>query len=287
VLADGRAIRASESEHPDLFWALRGSACGLGVVSSFDFRLHEVAEVVGGLLIHPGAEAETVLRRFRDFAAGAPDEFCGLAVLTSAPPFPFLDAAWHGKPAVILELCWCGQPERGEQALAPLVQSPDVLGAHVGRMPYARWQKMLDPAAPPGRFNYWKTLNFSSLGDAEIGQLADAVLSLPTPVTEIHVQHLGGTVARAAPASTAFASREARFFVNLIGVALDADAFAAAREGVRALYSRLTPAAMASVMPNFTDRDDGAAAENTGSALAERLRRVRNRYDPTGVFAPR
>src|SRR5665213_118211 len=105
VLPDGRFVRASADEHADLYWALRGGAGGLGVVTNFEYHLHTLHDVLAGLVIHPADRALEVLRAFRDFSAAASDEFCGLAVIAHGPPLPFLDAAWHGRPVVILALC--------------------------------------------------------------------------------------------------------------------------------------------------------------------------------------
>jgi FAD binding domain len=285
VLADGRVVRASASEHPDLFWGLRGGAGGLGVVTSFDFSLHPLPGVLAGLIVYPGDAASTVLRGLRDFADDAPDEFCGVGVITTAPPFPFLDSAWHGKPVAIVAVCWCGQPEDGEVAMAPLLESPAPLAVHVGTMPYTAWQKALDPSAPPGRFNYWKTVNFDVLSDDAIDAIAAVGQRLPTPTTELHVQHLGGAVARVPAADTAFGSRSARFFVNLIGVAESSAGFEAARAGVRALRAVLAPQALATAMPNFTDFDDGDPAAAAGPTLSKRLTSLRAQYDPNGLFS--
>src|ERR1700733_919260 len=107
VLADGRFVRASAEEHPDLYWGLRGGAGGFGVVTSFEYRLHPLREVLAGLVIHPAERGMEALRAFRDFAAAAPDEFCGIAVVAHAPPLPFLDPTWHGRPVVVFAVCWC------------------------------------------------------------------------------------------------------------------------------------------------------------------------------------
>src|SRR3984957_6542152 len=120
VLADGRYVRASAEEHADLYWGLRGGAGGLGVVTSFEFQLHPLREVLAGLVIHPAEHALEALRAFRDFAAAAPDEFCGIAVIAHAPPLPFLDPAWHGRPVLMFAMCWCGDLAEGEAALAAL-----------------------------------------------------------------------------------------------------------------------------------------------------------------------
>ncbi len=116
VLADGRFVRASPQEHADLYWGLRGGAGGLGVVTSFDFNLHPLREVLAGLIVHPAEHAGEALRAFRDYAADAPDEFCGIAVIAHGPPLPFLDPAWHGRPLLMFAVCWCGDAAAGRSS---------------------------------------------------------------------------------------------------------------------------------------------------------------------------
>jgi FAD/FMN-containing dehydrogenase len=284
VLADGRCVRASAAENADLYWGLRGGAGGLGVVTRYDFRLHPLSDVLAGLLIHPLAGARAVLRGFRDFAATAPDEFCGLAVLAHAPPLPFLDPSWHGRPVAIIALCWCGDAAAGERAIAPLRALGEPLADHVGVMPYVRWQQMQDAGAPAGRHQYWKTANYATLDDATLDELAAAALHLPTAHTEIHVQHMGGAVARVPAEDTAFAHRDAAFFINLIGASADGAGFGAMRGAVRGLYDRIAPRALPGLLPNFTSRDEVDAAGRHGQAHAARLEALRRRYDPAGLF---
>ena len=285
VLADGRFVRASTDEHPDLFWGLRGGGGGLGVVTGFEFALHPVSQVYAGVLVRPAEEAALVLRTFRDFAAEAPDEFCGLVALKQAPPLPFLDAAWYGRPVAIIALCWSGDLALAEEVLAPLRQVGSPIVDHLGPMPYVQWQHLQDVGTPSGRYHYWKTTSYRSLPDTAIGTLAAAALALPTSLSEIHVQHFGGVVARVPPEETAFAQRDAGLFVNLIGVTQWAEEFPLLRERVRGLHGRIADGSLPGLLPNFTDRDDGAVAEQLGPRFAERLQALRRRYDPAGRFA--
>ncbi len=285
VLADGRFVRASAEEHADLFWGLRGGAGGLGVVTSFEFQLHPLREVLVGLVVHPAERAIQALRAFRDFAATAADEFCGIAVVANAPPLPFLDPAWHGRPVVIFALCWSGAIAAGERALAPLRGHGHPLADHIGPVPYAKWQQMQDPTAPAGRYYYWKTANYASLRDGTLEQLAAAAHRLPSPLSEIHVQHMGGAVARIPVENSAFAHREAQFFVNLIGVVEEQGHLAAMREGIRALYDQASNEALPGILANFSDQDDTDEVRQFGRPYAERLAALRHRYDPAGTLA--
>jgi hypothetical protein len=287
VLADGRFVRASADEHPDLFWGLRGGGGGggLGVVTGFEFAVHPVHQVYAGVVVRPAEEAALILRTFRDFTKDAPDTFCGMVVLIHAPPLPFLNASWYGRPVVITPLCWSGDLASAEDVLAPLRRVGSPLVDHLGPMPYAQWQHLQDMGAPSGRHHYWKTASYPSLPDAAIETLADAALSLPTSLTEIHVQHLGGAVARIAAEQTAFTQRDAGAFVNLIGVTQWPEEFPLMRERVRALHARLASGALPSVLPNFSDSDDGSVTDQLGAGAAGRLRELRMRYDPAGRFA--
>jgi FAD/FMN-containing dehydrogenase len=286
VLADGRFVRASADEHPDLFWGLRGGGGGLGVVTGFEFELHPVNQVYAGVVVRPAEEAALLLRTFREFTADAPDAFCGLVVLIHAPPLPFLDASWYGRPVAITALCWSGGPGSGEEALAPLRRVGSPIVDHVGPMPYVQWEHLQDVGAPSGRHHYWKTVSYRSLSDSAIETLASAALSLPTSLSEIHVQHLGGAVARIPAEETPFAQRDAGVFVNLIGTTQWPEEFSSMRERVRALHERLQIGALRRPLPNFSDRDDGRVADQLGPESAARLQALRHRYDPEGRFVP-
>jgi hypothetical protein len=286
VLADGRFVRASAEEHPDLYWGLRGGGGGLGVVTGFEFALHPVRQVYAGVVVRPAEEAALILRAFRDFAIEAPDAFCGMVVFVHAPPLPFLDASWFGRPVVVTPLCWSGDLAAAEDALAPLRRVGSPIVDHLGPMPYVQWQHLQDAGAPSGRYHYWKTSSYRSLPDAAIETLAAAALSLPTSLSEIHVQNLGGAVGRVAQSETPFAQRDAGVFVNLIGATQWSDEFSSMRDRVRALHERMAPGALPCPLPNFTDRDDGIVSNQLRPESAERMQALRRRYDPAGRFAP-
>jgi hypothetical protein len=285
VLADGRFVRASAAENTELFYGLRGGAGGFGVVTSFEFQLHPLRQVLAGLIVRSAAEAGNALRIFRDFASAAPDEFCGVMVIAHAPPLPFLPASRHGEPVVISALCWCGDLDAGERALEPLHRFGSPLAVHIGAMPYVQWQHMLDGSAPAGRQQYWRNATFDGLSEATIGVLAAAATDLPTRCSEIHVQHLGGAVARTAERDTAFASRRAAFFVNIVGATPWPEEFGGLRERVRQLHEQLAIAALPGLLPNFSDRDDGDVTARLDAARARRIGSLRRRYDPQGLFA--
>ncbi|HEX4511039.1 MAG TPA: FAD-binding oxidoreductase [Burkholderiaceae bacterium] len=285
VLADGRCLHVSEEQEPDLFWGLRGGAGGFGVVTRLELQLHPVSQVLAGLVVYPGTESAAVLRCLRDTCLEAPDEFCGLAVLATAPPFPFLDAAWHGRSVCVLAVCWSGELATGERMLEPLRHAGQALADVIHPLPYAQWQGMLDPSAPPGRSQYWKSVNFSSLDDATIDLLVAAAQTRPTPLTEIHLQHLGGAVARVPASACAFGHRDAAFFVNLLGTTTEPAGFDPMRSWIRELHARLSSRALPGQMPNFSGADDLDSIGRFGAAHATRLQALRARLDPDKLFA--
>jgi FAD/FMN-containing dehydrogenase len=284
VLADGRFIRASPSEHADLFWGLRGGGGGLGVVTGFEFQLHPLRQVLAGLVVHCAERGADALRFFRDFASGAADEFCGLAIIAHAPPLPFIEPEWHGRPVIMFAICWSGDLEAGERALAPLRAWGSPLVDHVGKMPYAQWQRTQDPAAPRGHYYYWKTANFAALSDATLTELAAMAHCLPTMRSEIHVQHMGGAVARLPADDAAFAHRDAHFFVNYIGQTDALGALGQLRAAIRALHDKAAGEALPGVLPNFTDQDDNDAVRQLGVRNAARLSSLRRSNDAAGLL---
>ena len=191
--ADGGVVVASDSENADLFWGIRGGGGNFGVVTSFEFRAHPVGpEILSGLIVHPFADAPSVLRACRDFQKDAPDEVTVWIVMRKAPPLPFLPEEVHGTEVVILAATYTGDMADGEVALAPLraIGHPiaDVIGPH----PFVGWQQAFDPLLTPGQRNYWKTHDFGELSDGLIDTALEYVATLPDPQCEVFFAQLGG-----------------------------------------------------------------------------------------------
>src|SRR4029079_2307468 len=174
VTAAGEVVRASEAEHPDLFWALRGGGGNFGVVTRFEFRLHPVGpNLLSGLIVYPLSEAKSVLQQYRAFVASAPEELTVWTVLRQAPPLPFLPEDVHGNEMVALALIYAGDPKGGEPLIEPLRRFGAPWGEHIGVQPYVAWQQAFDPLLTPGARNYWKSHNLTTLQDG----LIDAVIA--------------------------------------------------------------------------------------------------------------
>jgi len=286
VTAAGEQVRASEADHPDLFWAIRGGGGNFGVVTSFEFALHPVGpEVIAGLLVHPFSAAGDVLREYRRLVAKAPDELCCWAVMRKAPPLPFLPPEVHGTEVLILALCYGGDLESGAKAAAPFKAIGKPIADVVGPHPYAGWQTAFDPLLTPGARNYWKSHDFVELGDGVIEVLLEAVRGLPTPECEIFIASLGGAINRVPPAATAYPHRNVNFVVNVHTRWRSPSDDERCVRWARGLYEAAAPFATGGVYVNFMPGDE-AQRVRTGAygANYDRLATLKAKYDPKNLF---
>jgi FAD/FMN-containing dehydrogenase len=277
VTADGERVRASAEEHPDLFWALRGAGANFGVVTSFEYRLHPVGPtVLGGMVVHPLANARNVLRFHREFAAGQPDELTTYAALLTTP---------DGAQVVALVCCYAGSPEEGERVVAPLRQLGPPVADMIGPMPYVAVQGMIGEGFPAGRLNYWKSSLLGELGDEVIEALADFASRVPSPLTAVAIADTHGAYGRVASDATAYAHRDLPFDLVILSSWTDPAEVEANITWTRALYDAVRPYTGTGVYVNDLDRDEGQerVREAYGANYA-RLAEVKQRWDPDNVF---
>lgn len=286
VLASGRFVQTDAAQEPDLFWALRGGGGNFGVVTSFEYRLHPLDhEVLAGLVVYPIDQAPGVFDGYRRFTAAASDEMTAWLVLRKAPPLPFLPAAVHGTPVVIVAFCWIGDPAHGAEVTRALHGFGQPAGTHAGPMPFAGWQTAFDPLLAPGARNYWKSHDFKALTADVERLLCDAVASLPTDECEAFVGHLGAAVNRVGAGDTAYPHRDVEFVINVHTRWRDAADDARCIAWARALFDALTPHATGGVYVNFMPDDEAqrVAAGAYGPNHA-RLSALKARYDPGNLF---
>jgi FAD/FMN-containing dehydrogenase len=285
VTAAGELVRASATEYPDLFWALRGGGGNFGIVTSFDFTLHPLGpEVMSGLIVHPFADAAELLPQFRRIVANAPDELTVWAVMRKAPPLPFIPAEWHGKEVLIFAACYSGDMKDGEKAMKPLrgLGKPiaDVIGPH----PFTGWQAAFDPLLTPGARNYWKSHDFADLPDAAIKVIVAAAGNLPSPECEVFIAHVGGAMGRVAPDAMAWSNREPHFVMNAHTRWRDPAADATCIAWARQLSDATAPFATGSVYVNFMPDDEKGRVEKAYGRNYRRLAEIKRRYDPDNLF---
>jgi len=285
VTAAGEVVRASASESPDLFWALRGGGGNFGVVTRFEFRLHLVGpQVLSGLIVYPIAQAKSVLQQYREFMAKAPDELSVWTVLRKAPPLPFLPAEAHGTGVVVLALLYVGDPKQGQSLIEPLRKFGTPLGEHVGAQPYVAWQQAFDPLLTPGARNYWKSHNFSTLKDGLFDAVIEAIGTLPSPQCEIFFGAIGGATTRPAPDSAAYAHRDAKYVMNVHGRWDDAADDQRCIAWARDFFKASAPFASSGVYVNFLTADEIDRVRSAFGPNYDRLARVKRKYDPDNLF---
>jgi FAD/FMN-containing dehydrogenase len=285
VTADGALVHASASEHPDLFWALRGGSGNFGVVTGFEFQLHPLGpNVFAGLVVYPFDQAKKVLVGYREWLPSLPDDATVWVVARKAPPLPFLPPAWHGKEVVVLALFYAGDPKAGEQVLAPAQTFGTPVGSHVGVMPYAAWQQAFDPLLTPGARNYWKSHNFAEISDGAIDALIDSVKHLPSPHCEIFFGCIGGQTMRVKPDATAYPHRDTLFAVNVHGRWETAGEDAAGIAWARDFFEKTKQYATGGVYVNFLTADEGARLHSAYGTNYERLATIKKKYDPSNMF---
>lgn len=286
VTVAGEVVRASATDHPDLFWAIRGGGGNFGVVTRFEFRLHPVGpDLLTGLIVYPIAEAKSVLQKYRAFAAKAPNDLSVWVVLRKAPPLPFLPEAVHGTEVVILALCHAGDPKQGEALVEPLTHWGTPVGAFVGVQPYAAWQQAFDPLLTPGARNYWKSHNFTKLEDGLFDTVLASISTLPSPQCEIFFAGLGGAVSEPGAESTAYAARDAQFVMNVHGRWDDAADDKRCIDWSRAFFKASAPFATGGAYVNFMTAEEDDRVQAAYGPNYKRLAELKRKYDPDNVLA--
>ena len=285
ITAEGKKLRASETENRDLFWAIRGGGGNFGVVTQFEFQLFPLGpEIVAGLIVFPFNQAKQILTKYRQFVDSAPEELNVWVVLRKAPPLPFLPETVHGKEVVVLPIFYCGAVAEAEKLIAPLRGFGTALGEHIGAQPYVQWQKAFDPLLTPGARNYWKSHNFTELADGALNSIIEFAGKLPSPQCEIFLGLIAGAPNRIAADSMAYAHRDARFVLNVHGrwdeAADDQKCIGWARE----FFKASAPYASAGAYVNFMTAEEGDRVAAAYGSNYERLVEIKRRYDPENVF---
>ena len=192
VLADGRVVTASETEDPDLFWAIRGGGGNFGVITSFEFDAHPVDIVTGGIAAHPLDAAVEVLDMYHQFTKNLDDDTTAFCGLVHAPD-------GSGTKIVATPVCHCGDATKAESDLRPLREFGPPLLDMIGPMPYPVVNTLLDDAFPKGALNYWKSAFFTELSEAAVRTMVDAFEAAPSIMSGMVVEHFHGAVTRVDP----------------------------------------------------------------------------------------
>jgi FAD/FMN-containing dehydrogenase len=276
VTANGDVITASEDEHPDLFWALRGGGGNFGVVTSFEYQLHPVDQLLAGMVIYPRSQAREILRYHRDFSQSAPDEVISVAGLMSSP---------EGDPVIALPVCYCGPLAEGERVLAKLRHLGTPLADDIGPKSYVEVQNMLDPAAfPHGMERYWKSSFLKEPGDNVLDLAYEYASQTTSPLSMILLYLVHGAASRVSPQATAFGLRDDLWNLDVIGQWLDPMEADQHIQWVRDCWGALEPHATGGVYVNHLGADEPERVRAAYGHNYDRLIQVKQTYDPTNFF---
>ncbi len=285
VTADGRIVRASESENPDLFWGLRGGSGNFGIVTAFHLRLHELGPIVlGGLLVYPVERARELLRFYRDFMRTAPDEVGSALAFICAPPEDFVPKEVQGQPIVGVVCCYAGSVEDGEKAFQPLRDFGPVMDM-VQPMPYVVVQSLLDPANPKGRLNYWTGDFYDDLPDEAVDVLVAKATQPVSPFSQMIVIPVGGAVERVDDDAMAFGQRSALFNIHYLSMWEDPADTATNIAYTKELSTAMKPWSTGGAYLNFLADEGQARVEAAfGARKYARLRELKKKWDPDNLF---
>ena len=282
VTADGSFLTCSEGRNEDLVWAIRGGGGNFGVVTSFEFRLHEVTDILGGPTFFP-VDGD-ILRGYRGFIPDAPEKLGAVFAFTMAPPLPFLPEAWHGKPVAAVVACWTGAEEEGREALRPLGEWGPVVGAHVGRMPYPALNALFDPLVPPGLYNYWKASFVREISEGAIDAHIEHGAKVPCMESGTFLFPIDGACQRVAPEATAFTYRDVPFATVVSGAWPDPGDTERNIGWVRRYHEALRPYSEEGGYVNFMSGDDEDRVRANYRHNHDRLVEIKRRYDPQNLF---
>ncbi|MEM7335748.1 MAG: FAD-binding oxidoreductase [Chloroflexota bacterium] len=290
VTADGRLIRTSLTENPDLLWGLRGGGGNFGIATSFTFQLHPVGpEVMFVFVLHDGSgdKMKEAVKYYRDFADQAPNEVCTLAALGIVPPEPeIFPEEIHGKPFVLMGGLYAGSVEAGQKALQPLLDFGEPLIDFSGPTSYVEAQQAFDEDYPNGHRYYWKSLNLAHLNDEVIDTLVEHARQQVSPASTIDLWHIGGAVREFGPEDGAFFGRGSAF---LLGVeanwedAADDEANIAWARNIIADTERFSDGSRYLNFAGFQEEGDQMMRDAFGPQY-DRLVALKEKYDPANFF---
>jgi FAD/FMN-containing dehydrogenase len=286
VTAAGEVVRASEREHPDLFWALRGGGGNFGVVTSIKYRLHDVGpEILGGPVAWAADDAPAVLDMFRAFIAEAPPELTVVPILRPAPPAPWIPQRYHGTPIVVLVVCDTGPADTAEERVRAITSFGSPIGSVVQRRTYVSLQSLLDATQPKGRRYYWKSEYLRTVTSDMLGYLTDQLATFESPHSGIIVFPIDGEHQRLPSDHSAVGNRDAGAVLN-IGASWERPEDDAKNiKWARAVWQGARRFSTGGVYVNFLTEDEGEdrIQASYGDNLG-RLTQVKTAWDPDNVF---
>ena len=287
VTATGQTVHTSADDNPDLFWAIRGGGGNFGVVTEFEFGLHEVGPIVHlALYLFEPADGGAMFRFAREYVRTLPRTCSAFLAGLNAPPAPFVPEHLHFTPKFGLLVACFGGEEELAKAIAPIAATLAPAVQFVTPMPYTALQTMFDDSAPWGLHNYEKAVYLDELTDGAIDVILEHQARKVSPLSFVPIFVMGGAYADAPQDSTAFGGRrDIGYVVNISGTSPTPEGFDAERQWSRDYWSALVPhAAGQGGYINFMAEPDEARVVATYGPKLDRLRKIKTTYDPDNVF---
>ncbi len=285
VTADGQVLTASETEHPDLFWAIRGGGGNFGVATSFEFSLTPLNMVLAGMLAFPATP--DILPAYFKIASEAPEELTTISMLMLGPPMPMLPAEYHGKPVFFVLICYAGNPQDGEQAVAPLRALSPPIVQMVQPMPYSAIYRLSEEgeASRPASV---RSMFLDGIDAETTASLLQHLSKPSSPMVMLQFRVLGGAMARVPSDATAFAHRDKKYLVTIINAWMNPASTQAELDNHRAwteaVWRTLQSHANGVYVSFLGDEDESAIQQAYPPDTYNRLAAIKRRYDPTNIF---
>ena len=283
VLADGSFVTASEDQHEDLFWALRGGGGNFGVVTAFTFRLSPVSTVVGGPTLFAFERSAEVLRWYRDFLPNAPEDLNGFFAFLTVPPAPPFPEELHLKKVCGVVWCYAGPPQDADEAFKPVRElHPDLDG--IGPMPLPVLQSMFDGLYPHGDQWYWRADFVKEISDEAVEAHVEHASRLPTWKSTMHLYPIDGAASRVGGDATPWAYRDAKWGQVIVGVDPDPANAPALKQWTVDYFDALHPHSMGGAYVNMMMDEGQERVQASYGGNYERLKQIKRTYDPNNLF---
>ena len=276
VDAAGCHLTASAEKNADLFWALRGGGGNFGIVTAFEYQLHSLGPVLGGILLHPGERALGLLRHYRDLTADAPDELTAYAALMTGP---------DGAPLAAIAFCHSGADRAAAEKDAEKFRAfAPPMADMTGWKPYVEIQGMLDFTAPKALLYYFKCSFLAELPDEALATIVRYGKAAPSPQSQIILEHFHGRAARVPPDETAFDLRRNQYSLNIVAACEDPAIMEKCIMWARAFSAEIQRFATGDTYINYLGEEGSAAVRASYGRNYERLARLKAKYDPDNFF---
>lgn len=285
ITASGENILVSEHHYQDLFWAIRGGSGNFGIVTSFEFKLHDVGpEVTAGQVVFPVDQAGEVLRFYRDFMQDAPEEINCYAFFLNTPPIDAFPESYHGKPVLSLVMAHVGDAETARKELAPLLNAGEPILNAVQPMPYTAAQTMFDEGMASGNRWYSKAHYMDEMSDAAIDTVLEHTRKLPGPLSVAYFEPLGGAINQVDPELTAFPHRNSACSLHIFAGWTDAEADEKPMTWANEFHIAMSPHANGGVYVNLLGQDEENRIPDAYGSNFERLKQIKKEWDPGNLF---